>query len=185
MPKDKKVLIPISPKAFRYLFIFSHWLIPLVGAFFIFGHFYWAWNLSWELMALIGFSILPFLLPLLFVYVGKIGNIEMRGDIFGYDESGPTTADNNANQPASLPPVKPLLAGPHFAALRMYMAMAMQPLIYLNSAVSLWICLVKSFCPPLPMSLGAKITANSFSMPKNESRNRSAVNWWTLRENRY
>jgi hypothetical protein len=94
----KKQSIPLSPKAFRRLFLWSHWVVPSVAVFVIFAHVFWCLELSWELIVLIGAALMPFLLPLLFVYVGKIGAIEMRDDIFDpeiEDEALPPEAPLN------------------------------------------------------------------------------------------
>jgi len=108
-----------SPRTFRKLFVVSHWVIPIVAVFFIFAHIYWRWELSWELMALIGTALLPFLLPLLVVYVGKIGAIEMRDDIFNSDVAEGFHIDESRPPP----PVPQqgasnrIPTGPHFEAL--------------------------------------------------------------------
>lgn len=120
MTGKKKRIIPISPGTFRGLFLWSHWVIPSVAVFFIFAHFFWCWKLSWELVALIGTALLPFLLPLFFVYVGKIGAIEMRDDIFHSDSEGELPAQAVAPEPtapAQLQTPRRIPPGPHFEAL--------------------------------------------------------------------
>jgi hypothetical protein len=114
--------IPLSPKAFRRLFLWSHWIVPLVAVFVIFAHVFWCLELSWELIVLIGAALIPFLLPLLFVYVGKIGVIEMREDIFHPEIEDqalpPVVSAPQLAAPATQEQVSSRIpSGPHFLAL--------------------------------------------------------------------
>ncbi|HEY3931067.1 MAG TPA: hypothetical protein VGM58_01715 [Verrucomicrobiae bacterium] len=122
MAGKKKQSIPLSPKAFRGLFLWSHWVVPLVAAFVIFAHIFWCLELSWQLIVLIGVVLLPFLLPLLFIYVGKIGTIEMRDDIFQPETEDKTLPpETTTQQPGASTLQEPeptrIPTGPHFMAL--------------------------------------------------------------------
>ncbi|MBI3884532.1 MAG: hypothetical protein HY302_02200 [Opitutae bacterium] len=75
--EKKRRRIPISPGLVRFLFRASHIVIPLVGVLFVVGHLAFHWILTWELLVLIAATLVPFVLPLLGFYVGKIGVVEM------------------------------------------------------------------------------------------------------------
>jgi len=125
--EKKRRRIPISPAWVRFLFRAGHIVIPVVGTVFIYGHIVWHWILSWELIALVAMILVPFALPLLGFYVGKIGAIEMTDrDIFEDFESRdelvtaineippePPTGAISAVPPPP-PPPPPTSQTPHF-----------------------------------------------------------------------
>jgi len=63
---------------FRNLFIAAQFMIPLTAGGLILASVLCVIDLSWQLLALTGIGLLPFLLPLVCVYVGKIWEIELN-----------------------------------------------------------------------------------------------------------
>lgn len=111
----------------RFFFFAAHFVVPLAVLLLLF--FYVVANrhchhfeLSWPLLLVIGVGLLPFLLPLVGAYVGKIGPVEMR-DGTPTQKTIPRTAAKGSEPgaaAANLPGVEPpALAdpGPNFDAL--------------------------------------------------------------------
>ncbi|MBI5769161.1 MAG: hypothetical protein HZA93_15315 [Verrucomicrobia bacterium] len=99
--------LPMSTDEVRTLFRASHLVLPAAGLAVIVGHLACGWKLSWEFLVVLGVVLLPFVLPLLGFYVGKIGVIEMANrEIFENYESELVTAINEA------PPAQPVVPPP-------------------------------------------------------------------------
>lgn len=84
------------------LFVWSVWLVPALSLVAIIAHVVFCVALSWELLTLVGLAMLPFILSLLNVFVGKAGPLEMKGN--------PAGKSDPAKVPKALPsPTNPSL----------------------------------------------------------------------------
>lgn len=63
---------------FRWFFVAAHIVVPAIVGWIAVAHVWWCLRLSWEFIALITAGLLPFLLPLIGVYVGKMYGLEMN-----------------------------------------------------------------------------------------------------------
>jgi hypothetical protein len=107
--KKQRRRLPMSPDEVRSVFRAGHVILPLVGFVFIVGHLACDWKLSWELLVLLSVVLLPFILPLLGFYVGKIGALEINREIYRSDEfeSVAIINEDSAPQPAVIPTTAP------------------------------------------------------------------------------
>jgi len=71
------ISVPTEP-IFRWLFYSAHIAIPLVAVWLLMAHFWFCVELSWQLLAVVAVALLPVLLPLVCVYVGKAFGIELN-----------------------------------------------------------------------------------------------------------
>lgn len=106
MSDAKRRAVAIPPHAwFRFFFFASHLVVPLTAVVVIIANVFCEVTLSWELISLVAVALLPFLLPLLGVYVWKIGGVELNE----VATSGvvPSTVDQAPPPPPLNPPVPP------------------------------------------------------------------------------
>jgi hypothetical protein len=75
--KRRAVAVP-EEGIFKLLFYLAHFVVPLTTLAFLFLHIYCGIDLTWQILILAGVGLLPFLLPLFCVYVGKIWEIELN-----------------------------------------------------------------------------------------------------------
>lgn len=75
--KRRIVAVPEEP-FFKWLFYIGQGVVLVVGFALAIGSIFWGLNLSWPLLAAVAVALLPFLLPLVVVYVGEMSGIKFN-----------------------------------------------------------------------------------------------------------
>lgn len=73
----RTITVPREP-IFKWLFYLAHAIVPFAAAMLLFCHFAFCVELSWQLLVIVAVALLPLLLPLICVYVGKAFGIELN-----------------------------------------------------------------------------------------------------------
>jgi hypothetical protein len=102
----------------RFFFYAAHFVVPLAAVALIGDCECHHFDLSWPFLLVVGVALLPFLLPLVTAYIGKIGPVEMK-DGLPQERTIPRTVEAPAAPPVAAvvgaPPV--IDPGPNFDAL--------------------------------------------------------------------
>ena len=91
---------------FRFWFVAAHFVIPAAAVWLGFKHLFCCVEISWEVLVLFGVALLPFLLPLLCVYIVKAGTFE-TADPTGKSEFAPTPPEAPEPHAEAQPPQPP------------------------------------------------------------------------------
>jgi len=93
---------------FRWLFYAAHLVLPAAALWLSIAHIWWYVNLSWQLLIVATAGLLPFLLPLAAVYIGKLGPFEPRA----YSSTIPATPPMEARSESQVQAPSPQPAMP-------------------------------------------------------------------------
>jgi hypothetical protein len=96
-PPSRTAKATLSPKAYWIITASGALLATAAAGALAVGHIFWHVRLSWELVAVMGIMLLPCLLPVLSLFVGRLSVIEMRSfeTLISLVDSRPT--QNGAN----------------------------------------------------------------------------------------
>jgi hypothetical protein len=100
--RDRAIAVP-SAQPFKGLFIAAHFVLPGMAIAMIVGRGWFHMRLDWEVVVVAAIALIPFLLPLIAVYVAKGGGFEARDFVPGSSQattSLPVTSDGMDMIPA-------------------------------------------------------------------------------------